>query len=57
MICLNSAQAASDLLDKRGSNYCDRPRFALFEVYVLAPLYPLNHQISLTAACAGWDGV
>jgi len=34
MICLNSVQAANDLLDKRGQNYCDRPRFTLFEVYV-----------------------
>jgi hypothetical protein len=32
MICLNSAQAAIDLLDRRGANYCDRPRFTLFEV-------------------------
>ncbi|CAK7233253.1 hypothetical protein SCUCBS95973_008532 [Sporothrix curviconia] len=32
MIALNSVEAASELLDRRGSNYCDRPRFALFEV-------------------------
>ncbi|KAI1851878.1 hypothetical protein JX266_002731 [Neoarthrinium moseri] len=32
MICLNSAKAATDLLDRRGANYCDRPRFTLFEV-------------------------
>ncbi|KII95683.1 hypothetical protein PLICRDRAFT_48632 [Plicaturopsis crispa FD-325 SS-3] len=32
VIVLNSVQAAVDLLDKRGSNYCDRPRFVLFEV-------------------------
>ncbi|TAQ89292.1 hypothetical protein B7494_g2367 [Chlorociboria aeruginascens] len=32
VVVLNSVQAASDLLDKRGSNYCDRPRFVLFEV-------------------------
>lgn len=31
VIILNSARAAVDLLDKRGSNYCDRPRFAAFE--------------------------
>ncbi|KAJ0123487.1 cytochrome p450 1a2 [Diaporthe amygdali] len=32
MICLNSVKAATDLLDRRGANYCDRPRFTLFEV-------------------------
>ncbi|GKT59242.1 cytochrome P450 [Colletotrichum tofieldiae] len=32
MIVLNSVEAAKDLLDRRGGNYCDRPRFALFEV-------------------------
>lgn len=32
MICLNSIKAATDLLDRRGANYCDRPRFTLFEV-------------------------
>ncbi|KAL1892883.1 hypothetical protein Sste5346_006776 [Sporothrix stenoceras] len=32
MICLNSVAAATEILDRRGANYCDRPRFALFEV-------------------------
>ncbi|KAF4120872.1 Cytochrome P450 [Geosmithia morbida] len=32
VIVLNSVQAATDLLDRRGGNYCDRPRFVLFEV-------------------------
>ncbi|KAI0130125.1 cytochrome p450 monooxygenase [Xylariales sp. AK1849] len=32
MLCLNSVKAATDLLDRRGSNYCDRPRFTLFEI-------------------------
>lgn len=32
VVVLNSAKAAVDLLDKRGANYCDRPRFVLFEV-------------------------
>ncbi|CAN8100632.1 unnamed protein product [Discula destructiva] len=32
MVCLNSVKAATDLLDRRGSNYCDRPRFTLFEI-------------------------
>ncbi|KAI0433047.1 putative cytochrome P450 oxidoreductase [Xylaria sp. FL1042] len=32
IIVLNSIEAAHDLLDKRGANYADRPRFVLFEV-------------------------
>ncbi|KAL7931015.1 cytochrome P450 [Trichoderma chlorosporum] len=32
VIVLNSVRTATDLLDKRGANYCDRPRFVLFEV-------------------------
>ncbi|KAI8945902.1 putative O-methylsterigmatocystin oxidoreductase [Xylaria longipes] len=32
IIILNSIEAAHDLLDKRGANYADRPRFVLFEV-------------------------
>jgi cytochrome P450 len=32
VVVLNSVRAATDLLDKRGANYCDRPRFVLFEV-------------------------
>lgn len=32
IIILNSIEAARDLLDKRGANYGDRPRFVLFEV-------------------------
>ncbi len=32
VVVLNSVQSAVDLLDKRGANYCDRPRFVLFEV-------------------------
>ncbi|RWA10604.1 hypothetical protein EKO27_g4500 [Xylaria grammica] len=32
IIVLNSVEAAHDLLDKRGANYADRPRFVLFEV-------------------------
>ncbi|KAL1849600.1 hypothetical protein VTK73DRAFT_9847 [Phialemonium thermophilum] len=30
-VVLNSLKAAVELLDKRGSNYADRPRFVLFE--------------------------
>lgn len=32
IIVLNSAEAARQLMDKRGANYADRPRFVLFEV-------------------------
>lgn len=31
VIVLNSVRVAADLLHKRGANYCDRPRFVLFE--------------------------
>lgn len=40
MICLNSVEAATDLLDRRGANYCDRPRFTLFEVYAMSRSNP-----------------
>lgn len=36
IIVLNSREACHDLLDKRGTNYNDRPRFVLFEVYASA---------------------
>lgn len=32
VVILNSVQAANDLMDKRGLNYADRPRFVLFEM-------------------------
>ena len=32
IVVLNSARAATELLDKKGANYSDRPRFVLFEV-------------------------
>ncbi|KAI1114216.1 putative O-methylsterigmatocystin oxidoreductase [Nemania sp. NC0429] len=32
IIVLNSIEAAHDLLDDRGANYADRPRFVVFEV-------------------------
>ncbi|KAI1261966.1 putative O-methylsterigmatocystin oxidoreductase [Xylariaceae sp. FL1019] len=32
IIVLNSVESAQDLLNKRGANYADRPRFVLFEV-------------------------
>ncbi|KAF2760058.1 cytochrome P450 [Pseudovirgaria hyperparasitica] len=32
IVVLNSTEAAHELLDKRGSNYSDRPRFVLFEL-------------------------
>ncbi|KAK1757145.1 cytochrome P450 1A2 [Echria macrotheca] len=36
-IVLNSLKAAIDLLEKRGSNYADRPRFVMFEEMGWAP--------------------
>lgn len=35
MIVLSSAKATSDLLDKRGSIYSDRPAFPMLELSVL----------------------
>jgi len=32
IIVINSTKVAHELLDKRGANYADRPRFVLFEV-------------------------
>ncbi|TGO18245.1 hypothetical protein BTUL_0011g00510 [Botrytis tulipae] len=32
VVVLNTVQAADELLSRRGANYCDRPRFVLFEV-------------------------
>jgi len=32
VVVLNTVRAADELLSKRGANYCDRPRFVLFEV-------------------------
>ncbi|KAI5824986.1 cytochrome P450 [Schizophyllum commune Tattone D] len=32
VVVLNSLEAATDLLDKRGANYCDRPDFVLFNI-------------------------
>ena len=34
VIVLNTVKAAEELLSKRGTNYSDRPRFVLFEVFV-----------------------
>lgn len=31
-VVLNSADVARDILDKKGANFCDRPRFTLLEV-------------------------
>ncbi|KAK8099334.1 uncharacterized protein PG998_012575 [Apiospora kogelbergensis] len=32
VVVLNSAVAATELLDQRGANYCDRPDFTLFKI-------------------------
>lgn len=34
-VVLNSLAAATELLEKRGSSYADRPRFVMFEEYVV----------------------
>lgn len=31
-VVLNSADVAKDILEKKGANFCDRPRFTLLEV-------------------------
>lgn len=54
MICLNSVQAANDLLDRRGANYSDRPRFTLFEMYVPSYLLHQNPLFVLTMCSMGW---
>ncbi|KAF4988943.1 hypothetical protein FGRMN_9457 [Fusarium graminum] len=33
-VVLNSAEVARDILDKKGANFCDRPRFTLLEITV-----------------------
>ena len=47
-IVLNSLKASSELLDQRGSNYADRPRFVMFEEYVKKKIQkiPVNHDVS-----------
>lgn len=52
IIVLNSTKAAVDLLDKRGTNYSDRPRFPLGEQYVLTQT---SHSCHLTWRSIGLD--
>ena len=40
IIVLNSVKACVDLLDRRGANYADRPRFVLLELYVFLITLP-----------------
>jgi hypothetical protein len=47
IVVLSSVKATVDLLDKRGANYSDRPRFVLLELYVFG-LVSLRDEISLT---------
>jgi len=35
MIILNSVEAAVDLMEKRSSNYSDRPDLPIFQMYAL----------------------
>lgn len=57
MICLNTVKAATDLLDRRGANYCDRPRFTMFEMYVRKKTTAqarLDHILITTFHSMGW---
>ena len=42
MVVLNSAKAVSDIFDKRGSNYSDRP-----DMPMIVDLYAINHAVIL----------
>jgi len=53
MVVLDSVQAATDLLDKRSQNYSNRPRFVIFELYVL----PTSRRLICSALLrADWAG-
>jgi hypothetical protein len=54
-IVLNSLKACTDLLEKRGTKYSDRPRFVLNEVYVL--VIPWICVGAPANAVLGWAGV
>jgi hypothetical protein len=41
MVILNSAKAVSDIFDKRGSNYSDRP-----DMPMIVDLYAINYASS-----------
>jgi len=41
MIILNSVEAAVDLMEKRSSNYSDRPDFPIFQLYALYDSFTL----------------
>lgn len=45
MVILNSAKAVSDIFDKRGSNYSDRP-----DLPMIVDLYAINYALILRAA-------
>lgn len=45
-IVLNTLAAAIELLEKRGSNYADRPRFVMFEEYASpTPCHAMQERI------------
>ena len=55
MVVLNSAKAVSDIFDKRGSNYSDRP-----DMPMIVDLYAITYSfVPLTAphACIEWVGI
>ncbi|KAL7962608.1 cytochrome P450 [Trichoderma compactum] len=53
VIIPNSVQAVADLLDKRGANYCDRPRCVLFEMGLLFRLHRRTLQRSFQKSNIG----
>src|ERR1700722_6052385 len=53
MVVLDSVQAATDLLDKRGQVYSDRPYFIVYKLYVL-PTSCHFHFFSLPPSRLGW---
>jgi len=47
MIILNSIEAAVDLMEKRSSNYSDRPDFPIFQLYVSCDNFTLAFALIL----------
>jgi len=57
MIILNSVEAAVDLMEKRSSNYSDRPDFPIFQMYALCDNSTLVLHSYDTCRKTGWAGV
>ena len=52
-VVLNSARAATELLDKRSYNYSERPHFPVFELF----LFPLSCKILSTDPLVPQNGL